>query len=223
MTFPADTFAFLSGIAAHNDKAWFEANRGLYEAGYVAPAKAFVAALGPRLAERVPGIRFDARINGSLTRINRDIRFSKDKRPYKDHLDLWFWHGETRSWQVPGFWFRLTPAAVQLGAGMYGFSPDQLEAFRQSVIHPRSGKALLALSESLAAAGYAVGGKSRKRPPAGFATDPDRADFLLYEGLHAGITLPADAARHADFIDIVLGHFAATAPLNAWLLAEVVD
>jgi len=221
--FPPETLAFLSGIAAHNEKAWFEANRPLYEEGYVAPAKAFVTAIGPRLAAIAPGIQFEAKINGSLTRINRDVRFSKDKRPYKDHLDLWFWHGETRSWQVPGFWFRLTPEAVQLGAGMYGFDKPQLDAFRQSVIHPRSGKALVSVSETLAAAGYEVGGKTRKRPPAGFATDPERADFLLYEGLYAGITLPVEAATQSDFVDTVLAHFTATAPLNAWLLTEVVD
>ena len=89
-------------------------------------------------------VQFEPRINGSISRVNRDIRFSKDKRPYKEHLDLWFWHGDKRSWERPGFWFSLTPKAVYCGSGMYMFQGSMLEGYRQSVIHPRSGKALAA-------------------------------------------------------------------------------
>ena len=221
--FPAETFAFLEGIAAHNEKAWFDANRPLYEAGYVAPAKALVAELGPKLRQISPQVQFEARVNGSIARINRDVRFSKDKRPYKDHLDLWFWHGETRGWDRPGFWFRLMPGTVYLGAGMYGFDKERLETFRHSVVHPRSGKALLAAARQVEANGYEVGGKTRKRPPRGFETEPERADLLLFEGLYAGTELPAAAARQAGFVEKLLGHYAATWPIAKWLVEEVSD
>lgn len=220
-TFPAETFAFLEGIAAHNDRAWFEANRPLYEAGYVAAGKAFVAELGPRLRAVSPDVQFDPRINGSLSRINRDIRFSKDKRPYKEHLGLWFWHGDRKGWEKPGFWFSLTARALHLDAGMYGFDKPMLDEFRQSVIHPRSGKALLAAVQSVQASGpYEIGGKTRKRPPKGFSTDPDRQDYLLYEGLYTSIELPPDAARQPDFLDRCLAHYANCWPLAKWLLDE---
>lgn len=221
--FPKETFAFLEGISAHNEKAWFEANRKLYEAGYVEAGKAFVEALGPKLAALSPGLKFEPRINGSIARVNRDIRFSKDKRPYKDHLDLWFWHGDRRSWEQPGFWFSLTPKAVYCGSGLYMFQGERLEAYRQSVIHPRSGKALAAMVAGLAAKGYAVEGKSRKRLPAGFETDPDRVEFLLYEGLYATVEMPIAAAAKPGFSDVVFTHLEATKPVNDWLLAEVVD
>src|ERR1700759_3318345 len=119
--FPKDTIRFLEGIAAHNEKAWFEANRDLYESGYVAPARAFVEALGPLLMKFAPTVKFDPKINGSLHRINRDIRFSKDKRPYKEHLNAWFWTGDSKGWQQPGFWFSVSPKHVYLGVGMYQF------------------------------------------------------------------------------------------------------
>lgn len=221
--FPKETFAFLEGISAHNEKAWFEANRKLYEAGYVEAGKAFVEALGPKLAALSPGLKFEPRINGSIARVNRDIRFSKDKRPYKDHLDLWFWHGDRRSWEQPGFWFSLTPKAVYCGSGLYMFQGERLDAYRQSVIHPRSGKALAAMVAGLAAKGYAVEGKSRKRLPAGFETDPDRVEFLLYEGLYATVEMPIAAAAKPGFSDVVFTHLEATKPVNDWLLAEVVD
>jgi uncharacterized protein (TIGR02453 family) len=94
--FPKGTAKFLRGLSKNNEKAWFEAHRGDYQTGYVEPALAFVEAIGPRLQKISPSISFEPKINGSLFRINRDVRFAKDKRPYKDHIDLWFWHGDKR-------------------------------------------------------------------------------------------------------------------------------
>jgi len=220
--FPPQTFEFLSGIAAHNEKAWFEANRPLYEAGYVEPAKALVGAMGPRLREISPTVQFDAKVNGSLSRINRDIRFSKDKRPYKTHLALWFWHGDHKGWDCPGFWFSLTPERLMLGAGMHGLEGEALESFRQSVIHPRSAKTLLAAVAAVKEAGpYEVGEKTRKLMPRGYAAEGPAAEYLLNESLHAMIELPADAARPADLVETCVGHYRAMWPISKWLLDEV--
>lgn len=220
-TFPAETFAFLEGIAANNAKTWFEANRALYEKGYVEAGKAFVTELGPRLREISPSVQFDPRVNGSIGRINRDIRFSKDKRPYKTHLGMWFWHGEKKGWDKPGFWFGITPEHLQLGTGWWGFPKDALDEFRQSVIHPRSGKALVAAVEAVKAKGpYEIGGKTRKLLPKGFSTDPERQEYLLYEGLHTYLELPVAAARSPGLIDLCLEHSANAWPINKWLLDE---
>ena len=222
--FPPETFAFLNGVHAHNEKAWFDANRDLYEAGYVAPARAFVEEMGPRLKTIAPAIQYEAKVNGSMSRINRDIRFSKDKRPYKEHLGLWFWHGDKRQWDVPGFWFELTPQHLQLGAGIYMLQGEALDAYRQSVIHPRSGKALLAAVAAVERSGkYEIGGRTRKLMPRGFEADPDRADYLLYEGLYVSISLPAETAGKPRLADLCLRHYAAMWPVGQWLLAEVRD
>jgi len=220
--FPKETFAFLEGIAAHNEKGWFEDHRDLYQAGYVAPARAFVEEMGPRLAKISPGVKFEPKINGSMQRINRDIRFSKDKRPYKEHLNLWFWHGDMKGWETPGFWFSLSAKEVHLGTGMHSFEKEQLEVFRNSIVHPRSGKALLAAIAKVRKSGdYEIGGKSRKIPPRGFEADPDRVEYLLYEGLHSGARLPAKAAAKADFVEVCAKEFANTWPIGKWLLEEV--
>src|SRR5688500_19041605 len=117
--FPSETMAFLEGIAAHNDKDWFTANRALYDVGYVEAGKAFVAAMAPELRHISPDVRFEPKIGASLSRVNRDTRFSRDKRPYKDHLDIFFWHGDLKGWAHPGFFLRLTAESVWLGAGMH--------------------------------------------------------------------------------------------------------
>jgi uncharacterized protein (TIGR02453 family) len=218
--FPPETLAFLNGIRAHNEKSWFDANRELYESGLVAPARAFVDTIGPRLKSIAPDVQYSAKVNGSLSRINRDIRFSKDKRPYKEHLGLWFWHGDKRQWDVPGFWFELTPQHVQLGVGMYMLQGEPLDAFRQSVIHPRSGKALLAAVASLKGK-YELGGKTRKLMPRGFDTDADRREYLLYEGLYTHISLPPETANKPKLVDICLKHYEAMWPIGKWLHDEV--
>jgi uncharacterized protein (TIGR02453 family) len=220
--FPKATFEFLKGVAAHNEKAWFDAHRDLYEAGYVVPARAFVEALGPELRKVSPGVKFEPKVNGSMQRINRDIRFSKDKRPYKEHLNLWFWHGDNKGWDTPGFWFSVGEKEVHLGVGMHSLDKLQLESFRQSVIHPRSGKALLAAVAKVEKAGaYSIGGKTRKLMPRGFEAEADRAEYLLHEGLYTSFSLPAETAAQADFAKLAAGHFKKMWPIGEWLLAEV--
>ena len=132
--FPAAGLEFLAGIARDNTKAYFDANRTAYETGLLEPAKAFVVALGDELHARVsPGIRAEPRVNGSILRINRDTRFSTDKSPYKVHIDLWFWEGAGPSRERPGYFVRLRPSTVTIGAGMHRFDRPLLEAYRAAV------------------------------------------------------------------------------------------
>lgn len=220
--FTEDTFAFLRGIAAHNEKAWFDANKALYEQGCVAPAKLFISDLGPRLRTIAPDVRFEPRVNGSIWRINRDVRFSKDKRPYKDHFDMMFWHGERKAWEAPGFWIRLTASDVHLGVGMFGLEKEQLAVFRDSIIHPRSGKALVAACDAVTSAGpYTLGGKTRKLMPRGYEAPEGRAEFMLFEGLYAETHMPVAAALRSDFVEVVFAHYSAMWPIGQWLMTEV--
>src|SRR3970282_1259516 len=107
--FSKDTARFLAGLSRNNDKAWFDAHRTDYEAHFVEAAKRFVEALAPRLKRIDSSLQAIPKVNGSILRIHRDIRFSKDKTPYKDHLDLWFWSGSNRGWGGSGFFFRPPP------------------------------------------------------------------------------------------------------------------
>jgi len=220
--FPKATLDFLKGIAANDSREWFEANRELYETGYVGAARDMVEALGPKLKKISAGVRYEPKVNGSIGRINRDIRFSKDKRPYKDHLDIWFWHGEKKGWDRPGFYLRITPTVVFLGSGMHMLEGGMLDAFRRAVVNDKSGKALMKAVEKIEAAGsYEIGGATRKTVPRGFEAEHPRGRFLLHEGLHAGLELAAGDAVKAGFVERAAGHFAATWPVGKWLLDEI--
>jgi len=219
--FPKGAFTFLRGIAAHNEKAWFDAHRADYEAYCLAPARAFVEALGPKLKKVAPGVQWEPKINGSIFRINRDIRFSTDKRPYKTNFDLWFWHGNRAGWAAPGFFVRLTPQATLLGVGMHFFPKPELDRFRKAVVDPRAGKALAKAIGEVEKAGYKVEGASRKSVPRGYDPGHDRAGLLLHEALWCDHEGPAAAAGTAAFVDECAERARDMWPIGKWLLAEV--
>ena len=176
---------FLTDLRANNERDWFHAHRDEYETLLLEPARDLVVTLGEELRTFVPHVAAEPRVNGSIFRIARDTRFSKDKRPYKDHLDLWFWVGDRK--RGPGFWFRLTPEELILGGGMHHLEPAQLERYRTSVVEDERGAALRDEVERLRAAGYDVGGQRYKRMPRGFEAPEDRAELLLHEGVYGWV------------------------------------
>jgi uncharacterized protein (TIGR02453 family) len=219
--FPPETISFLRELRDHNRKDWFDAHRDDYEAFWVAPAKAFVVAAGQQLAELAPGTRAEPRVLGSILRINRDTRFSRDRRPYKDHLDFWFWEGERRR-AVSGFFARLTPEFLGVGAGCHGLDPERLARFRQAVADPSSGVELADIARDLVAAGYQLAGAALKRPPAGFADDGPAGRFLLHKALFVHHDEPADERVHTEAVlTVCMRHWSALAPLHRWLTDNV--
>ncbi len=221
--FPPDALRFVAELRLNNDKGWFDANRARYDAAWVEPAKLFVVALGEKLQRTVSkGVRFEPRVNGSMMRINRDIRFSKDKTPYKTHLDLWFWEGDERGWQGSGFYFRLMPTSLMLGAGIHFFDPPLLARYRKAVAEPTPGAALLKAIAAVEKAGFTTGGEHFKRVPKGFPPDHPRGRWLKHGGLFAGCEgKPPKEAGSARFVDYCADRFRKMLPLHKWLVAMV--
>ena len=214
------TFTFLRDLGRNNDKAWFQAHRAAYEDDLLEPAMGFIEAIGPLLAKFSPGVRAEPKIGGSMMRINRDIRFSKDKRPYKDHLDMTFKVGPAKT--SPGYWFRLTPKELILGAGIHMLDKPDLERYRKAVDADRSGADLAKIVTKEARAGYDVGGEHYKRVPAGFAPDHPREALLRHAGIYVGTDMKVPAeAKTARFPAFCAAHYKKMAPLMDWLLANV--
>lgn len=226
--FPQAGLDFLRGLAADNSKTYFDAHRSTYDKDLMEPAKAFVVAVGDELRRRVsPGIHAEPKVNGSIFRINRDTRFSKDKTPYKTGLDLIFWEGPGRSREMPGFYFRLAPAdeAVYWGAGMHGFPKDALGPYRDAVADDKSGTALVNAIDAVERTGATVGGADGwKRVPKGYDAESPRADLLRHNGLFAGTDEPIPGeARSAAFAPWLAERLAPLAPIHRWLLDNVAD
>jgi uncharacterized protein (TIGR02453 family) len=210
--FPKETFAFLRALSKNNKKAWFDAHKDDYQSFYVEPANAFIAAMVPRVRKLSIG-------GGGAMRIYRDTRFSKDKKPYKDHLDLFFWHGKKKSWDVPGFFMRLSAGEVWLGAGMHHFvDPKRLASFRKAIDDDKRGKKIAAIVKKLEKAGYDVGGRELKTVPRGFDPEHERADLLKHKGLFAMVEAKPKDAQGSKFVGFCIRHFEALEPLNSWLV-----
>ena len=220
--FPPGTVDFLAELREHNTAEWFDANRSRYQRDVVAPAKELVTALRPALDRLAPGIRAEPRVLGSIFRINRDTRFSPDKRPYKDHLDFWFWHGE-RAAAVSGLFLRLSPDGLAVGAGAHDLQKETLRRYRTAVCDPSAGAALVDITRTLEDVGSPVLGRSMTRPPTGFDASPDAAPLLLHRALFAARLEPPERATQPDLVARLAELWAPLAPLHLWLVRHVQD
>lgn len=212
---PKATVAFLAALSRNNNKPWMDAHRAQYKEELVEPALALVEAMGPELRKLSPDVHAEPKIGGSVMRFNRDIRFATDKRPYKDHMDLWFWKGERGG---SGYWFRLTPKRLVLGAGAHMLEKDDLERFRQAVGDDKTGKPLQRAVDKLEDEGYEIGGEEYKRVPRGFDADHPRERLLRHGALTVGIDLPHPKELHtAAFPKFCAGHYKKMKPIQEWL------
>jgi len=212
--FPVSAARFLGALRRNNRKDWFDEHRADYEEELLQPAKEFVIDLGAKLRSLRPKLQIDPRTNYGVKRINRDIRFSRDKKPYKDHQTLWWWEGHEKE-RSPGYWFNLTPKTVVLAVGLYMPEPKLLERYREAVVDDRRGTALDRLVKSLERKGYKLEGSIRKRVPPGFDPDHPRARYLKHDGIYAWIETPLP---RGDFVRYCFRHYRALTPLQAWLM-----
>lgn len=220
--FPPQTQAFLKDLGAHNERAWFDAHRDRYQAAHVEPAKGFVEAAGPALTRIVPEVRPEPRVLGSIFRINRDTRFSADKRPYKEHLDVWFWEGTRRTAQS-GFYLRVTPELVAIGAGANHLGREGIDHYRRAVCDDAAGPELVRIAADLAHQGWELGEPRRRRAPKGWdPQDPEAAPLLRHDGLFIVRREPAELATNPKrLVPACLEVWSALAPLHRWLVEHV--
>lgn len=213
---------FLNELEINNNRDWFEAHKEIYQNEIVAPAPAFVAALGERLRTISPAVEYDARTSGagSMMRIYRDTRFSKDKTPYKTNVAFVFWEGPLKKMENPAFGFQFNAERGELMTGQFGFPKDVLSLYRNAVLDEKLGSELVAIMKSITGAGpYEFSGEATKRVPAGYDADHPRAELLRYQGLYAHTgSIPPAVLTSPQLVDVVFEHFQALAPLHQWLV-----
>lgn len=219
--FPEEGLRFLQRLGTEN-KAWFDANRPTYESAVVAPTKAFVSAMGERLAESfAPAITAQPKTNGSIAPINNDLRFSPEKSPYKDHLLLKFWEGEDKK-IAPTLHIRLSADDVGFATG--AMFPD-VERWRDLVADDRTGEELATALASLSGKrgpDLHVAGEGYKRVPKPFDEDHPRADLLKHKWLQARWSEPLpESARSAAFVDHCAARLEECAPVHRWLVTHL--
>lgn len=204
MTFrgwPAECTGFYAGLEADNSKAYWEANRPVYDEAVKAP---FLA-----LSEEVEAEFGPLR----LFRPYRDVRFSKDKRPYKTEAGaLTEGEGGTH------FYVAVRASGLYVGAGYHHLAADQLERYRQAVGDDRTGPTLASAVAKVREAGLAIESfEELKRSPRGWPADHPRIDLLRRKGLHAGRAfVPAAWLSTRAALARIVDTWRAAAPVTNW-------
>lgn len=205
--FPSEALAFFAGLEADNAKAYWEAHKATWEDRVREPMAAFLDDLS---AEFGPFRPF---------RPYRDVRFSKDKSPYKTQ----FGAVSERSGGV--HYVHLAASGLFAASGHYQMAPDQLDRFRAAVDHDRHGPELRAIVDALSAAGVAIGPGGEpplKTAPRGYPKDHPRIELLRWKGAAASREFGTPAWLHTpEAVDRVAAFWRTAAPLNAWLAAHV--
>ncbi len=133
--FPGDTLEFLRDLQDNNRRDWFQANKSRYEQSLLDPAMQLITALTKPLQKIAPMLDVSAkRVGGSLMRIYRDTRFSKDKAPYKTNIGIQFRHSAGKDVHAPGVYVHIAPEECFAAAGMWRPDSTSLRQVRQAIM-----------------------------------------------------------------------------------------
>lgn len=218
--FPQNTISFLKKLKKNNSREWFEKHRDEFNRDFMEPAEALVLTFGDKLSDIRPDIIAIPKTDKSIFRIHRDVRFSKNKEPYKTNMGLLFWEGDKKKMECPGYYFHIEPDMCFLGVGHYEFPKELLLKFRQVVLQPEAGKKLLTIMKKIQKQpGYHIGGKTLKKTPKGFDPSNPNAELLLYTGLYAGFESAEFVTLSAgELIDQSMKVFKFLTPLHNWFI-----
>jgi uncharacterized protein (TIGR02453 family) len=212
--FGKDLFDFLSDLREHNDREWFQENRERYEGALREPFLDFITAAGGELAKINPNIVADPRPQGgSLFRIYRDVRFSKDKSPYKTHAGAHFPVGG-KDVHGPGYYLHLEPRASFVAAGMWMPGNPTLTKIRDAIVaEPKEWKRIRGLLGE---------DESRlKRPPRGYDPDHPFIEDLKRKSFTGGSTLSQKDVLSPGFMKVFIERCREVTPLVGFLAKAV--
>ena len=221
MAFTPAALRFLRALAKNNNKEWFEAHRAEYESELREPMRDLIGEMNARMATFAPEIGGDPK--RSMFRINRDIRFSKDKSPYKTHAACWFHHrratsrvGAEAEAGSAGFYFHLEPGRSMVGGGLWMPPRPQLNKLRDAIAEDPAGFDRMAKGLTKRFDGL-DDGAMLKRMPRGFAEDHPAAGWLRYQSFTSGRMLEDADVTNPKLPALLAREFQGLLPLVRWL------
>ena len=220
--FSREALQFLVDLALNNERSWFQPRKREYERLLKEPLEALCVDVAVEFEKR--GVPLQSDPKKSPFRIYRDVRFSKDKSPYKTHVATSFpWVGEglATSEGEPerhgGGYFHLSPEGSYMGGGMWHPEPARLAAFRRAV-DQQPEKTMAALDERGFRARFEpIHGESMKRMPLGYPADHPHADLLKLKDVTFGRELSEKEVLSASLPAILAGDFATALPVMRFL------
>jgi len=215
--FEPTIFQFLEELADNNNRPWFQANKERYECEVLEPCLAFIRAFAPRLKEISEFfVASDRRVGGSLLRVYRDTRFSKDRTPYKTNAGIQFRHEFGRDIHAPGFYVHIEPRECFLALGLWRPDPAALAQIRQAIVQ-RPDRWRPARDDRKFRRCFVLEGDSLKRPARGFPADHPHAEDLRRTDFIGLEDLSEQDVLGEKFLDHVAASFAAARPFMRFL------
>jgi len=215
--FTPELFTFLRQLKRNNNREWFNKNKERYVEEVQQPALEFVSAVGPGLRKISQNFLADPRpVGGSMFRIYRDTRFSKDKTPYKTHVGISFGHRANKDVHSPGFYLHLEPGEVFVGAGIWHPDTKAATAIRESIVErPAAWKK--AAHAAPFTKSFELSSDSLVRAPRGFDPEHPLVDDLRRKDFIGMRSFDEKTATSARFLETFLGACREASPLVRFL------
>lgn len=227
--FTPEAITFLRGLKRNNNKLWFEAHRPVYERTVLEAFRQLADELDVRFATLAP--EFVAPRKRALFRIHRDVRFSKDKSPYKSHAALWVFHRDAgrgvgrEAHGGAGFYFHLEPGASAVAAGYWMPPRPALDAIRERIVEDQRGFERIVRAPAFQ---KRFGGLTTDEPgvrltrvPRGFAPEHPAAEWLRFKSFTASREFTDAEALSPKLVPNILKDYSALLPLVRWLNAAL--
>jgi uncharacterized protein (TIGR02453 family) len=201
---------FYDGLEADNSKSYWEDNKHVYAEDVRAPMEALLAELSPEFATETSRV--------TVFRPYRDVRFARDKTPYKTHCGGVIENGRGAG----AYYVEVGPAGLRAGGGCFHLESDQLARFRAAVAEDLHGKALEDIIGRLRRGGWSIVGEQLKTKPRGYDVDHPRIELLRHKSLYAmRVWEPDDALHERETFNRVRKAFRALRAINEWAADHV--
>lgn len=213
--FTAEYLKFFRGLKKNNSKAWFDANKKVYEAEVKKPFAAFVEEIITRIRAEDPTLTTGAK--EAIFRLNRDIRFSKDKAPYKTHMAANISAGGRKNYELPGFYLQFGPDQVMLGGGAYMLENETIYKVRKAIVKNLDTFAALLKDKNFKQKFGTLQGEQNKVLPAEFKEYAAQQPLVANKQFYYMAELEAETILKKNLPELVMQHYHAGKAMNEFL------
>ncbi len=219
--FEERTIKFLRELEANNNREWFKANKNRYDEDVLDVALHFIQSMQDPLMDFAPHFTaVPTRIGGSLMRVYRDTRFSKNKLPYKTNIGIQFRHERARDVHSPGYYVHISTHEVFVGVGMWRPDSDPLRQIRDRIAS-RPGEWTRAIGAQGFKRNFKLGGECLKRPPRGFDKEHPMIEDIKRKSFMAVRNMAVEDCLKPQFQRSVETSFKQATPFMQFLCSAV--
>lgn len=209
--FQPAALTFLRNLQRHNDRAWFQPRKAVFDAELKEPMLAVIRKVTDAMMDFAPS--FVRPAEKCLFRIYRDTRFSNNKLPYKTHIAAWWSHAGLQKTSGAGYYFHVSAKEVVIAAGAYMPEKDQLAQIRHWLLDNHAEFQKLLQKAAVRRTFTEFEGNALTRPPKGFPAEHPGMDLIRCRQWGLAATLPAETALKKDLAATVIRHFRIAAPV----------